>query len=100
MSHPNNDDYRKKRNWLQYLTNIKTQVMIAGGWNDEQNLYGILNSFKTIDNYSPQSNVKLVMGPWAHSHPKSRDYKYYLGDIFYGYNLSKQYHQEVHMPYF
>ncbi len=98
--HTNYDSFRKKRNWLNYIKNIHIQVMIAGGWNDEQNLYGILNSFKTIDKYSPKANVKLVMGPWAHSHPKERKEKYYLGDIFYGYNLAEDYQKNVQVPYF
>jgi len=100
ITHNTNDEYRKKHNWLNYLNNINSQVMIAGGWNDEQNLYGILNSFKTIDKKSPKANVKLVMGPWAHSHPKGRKEKYYLGDIFYGYNLARDYQKDVQMPYF
>ncbi len=99
MQHPNYDDYRQKHNWLNYIKNIKTQVMIAGGWNDEQNLYGILKSYKTLM-YDKYSNVKLVMGPWAHSHPKSRDSLYYLGDIFYGYDLAEKYQKEVQFPYF
>jgi len=99
MQHPNYDEYRQSHNWLNYINNIQTQVMIAGGWNDEQNLYGILNSFKTLDLYQ-MSNAKLVMGPWAHSHPKNRDSLYYLGDIFYGYELSKYFQQEIQVPYF
>ncbi len=99
MHHPNYDDYRQKHNWLNYIKNINTQVMIAGGWNDEQNLYGILNSYKTLVQ-NQKSNVKLVMGPWAHSHPKNRDSLYYLGDIFFGYDLAKKYQTEVQVPYF
>ncbi len=98
--HQKYDDFRQKRNWLKYLRNIKSQVMIVGGWNDEQNLYGILNSYETIDKYSPDANVKLVMGPWAHAHPKERIEKYYLGDIFYGYNLAEDYQKNVQVPFF
>ncbi len=94
------DDYRQKHDWLHYLNNINCPVMITAGWNDEQNLYGALNSFKTIDKNSPNAQVKLVMGPWAHSHPKERKEKYRLGDIFYGYNLSRDYQRNIEVPYF
>ncbi len=101
MQHPNQDEYRADHNWLNYLGNtVNAHIMIAGGWNDEQNLYGTLNSYKLLNAYNPMSNVQIVMGPWAHSHPKSRDSLYYLGDVFYGYNLAKKYQQDIQVPYF
>ena len=65
--------------------------MVVGGWNDEQNLYGILNSYKKIENSPNKKNTKFIMGPWSHGHPTALDSAYYLGDVFYGYNLSKNY---------
>ena len=41
-AHPNYDAYRQKRDWIQYLKESKCPTMVVGGWNDEQNLYGIL----------------------------------------------------------
>ncbi len=100
IAHPNYDAYRQERDWIQYLDSTKCQTMIVGGWNDEQNLYGILNSFKKLADDNAKSNVQLVLGPWSHGHPKRRDSLYYLGDIFYGYDLSKNYQQEIEFAYF
>ena len=98
--HPNYDSYRQERDWIQYLKNSKCQTMIVGGWNDEQNLYGILNSFKKMQKSAPESKVQLVLGPWSHGHPKRRDSTYYLGDIFYGFDLSKNYQEQIEFNYF
>tara|TARA_B110000037_G_scaffold34473_1_gene41851 strand:- start:19259 stop:21151 length:1893 start_codon:yes stop_codon:yes gene_type:complete len=98
--HANYDEYRKKRAWDQYYNDIQCQVMVLGGWNDEQNLYGILNSFKHIAANSPDANAQLVMGPWAHGIPSRADSAYYLGNVFYGYDLSKIYMEDVEYPYF
>ena len=98
--HQNYDEFRQQRNWLNYLNNIKVPMLIVGGWNDEQNLYGILNSYKTLVKNSPEAETRLFIGPWAHSHLKVRDHKYYLGDIFYGYDLSEYYHKEIQVKYF
>lgn len=100
INHPNYDEYRKKRDWIQYLENAKCKALIVGGWNDEQNLYGILNSFIRMDSASEKSNVKLCLGPWSHGHPQRRDSAYYLGDIFYGYNLAENYQKHVEFNYF
>lgn len=99
-AHPNYDDYRKTRDWAQYYNGINCEVIVLGGWNDEQNLYGILNSYKHIAKNSPKSNAKLVMGPWSHGHPTRGDSAYYLGNVFYGYELSKDYMENVELPYF
>lgn len=99
-AHPNYDEYRQKRDWLQYLKNASCQTLIVGGWNDEQNLYGIVNSFIHMDSVAPKSNVKLLLGPWSHGHPQRRDSAYYLGDVFYGYNLAEKYQQNVEFKYF
>jgi putative CocE/NonD family hydrolase len=99
-SHPNYDDYRQERDWIQYLSNSKCQTMVVGGWNDEQNLYGILNSFKKMYKDAPEAKAQLVLGPWSHGHPKRRDSLYYLGDIFYGVELAKNYQEEIEFKYF
>lgn len=99
-SHPTYDAFRKMRDWEQYYNDIECQVMVVGGWNDEQNLYGILNSYKHIAENSPKANARLVMGPWSHGHPTRGDSAYYLGDVFYGYNLSKDFMENTEFPYF
>ena len=98
--HQDYDTERQLRNWEQYYNDIECQVMVLGGWNDEQNLYGILNSFEHIEENSPRSNAQFVMGPWSHGHPTRGDSAYYLGNVFYGYNLSKDFMQEVEFPYY
>ncbi|MFT5820242.1 MAG: putative CocE/NonD family hydrolase [Crocinitomix sp.] len=99
-AHANYDEFRKMRDWEQYYNDIECQVMVLGGWNDEQNLYGILNSFKHIEENSPKSNAQFVMGPWSHGHPTRADSAYYLGNVFYGYNLSTDFMENVEFPYF
>jgi len=94
------DAEHQLRDWEQYYNDIECQVMVLGGWNDEQNLYGILNSFKHIEEHSLQSNAQFVMGPWSHGHPTRGDSAYYLGNVFYGYNLSKDFMEEVEFPYY
>lgn len=97
-NHPNYDDYHEKRNWLNYLDRINTNIMIVGGFNDEQNLFGILNSYKTIS--QTNENVKLCVGPWTHGHNKLRDSLYYMGNVFYGENISIDFQKDVEFAYF
>lgn len=97
-AHPNYDEHHDQRNWLNYLDKIECNAMVVGGWNDEQNLFGILNAYKEIAKHNEKA--QFVMGPWSHGHPMSRDTAYYLGNVFYGYNLGLDYQNEVEFAYF
>ncbi len=99
-NHPNYDAYRQERNWLQYLNEASCATMVVGGWTDEQNLYGIIKSFRTLNSKAPNSSAKLVLGPWSHGHPKLRNGSYRLGNIFYGDSLGEKYQSEIEFPYF
>jgi putative CocE/NonD family hydrolase len=98
-NHADFDSFQLQRNWIEHFdAKMDPQVMIVGGWNDEQNLYGILNSYKTISQDNP--NAQFVIGPWSHGHNKRLDSLYYLGDIFYGENISAAFQQNIEFPYF
>lgn len=98
--HPNYDEFRQKRDWISYLDSAKCKVMVVGGWNDEQNLYGILNAYKELATVAPQIQPQLVMGPWSHGHNKRREGSYRLGNIYYGDSISERFQREIEFPYF
>jgi len=99
-SHPNYDAYRQERNWLQYLDQVQCPTLVVGGWTDEQNLFGIIKSFREMQKNADPGLAKLVLGPWSHGHPKRREGSYRLGDIFYGDSLCEKYQSEVEFRYF
>jgi putative CocE/NonD family hydrolase len=99
-AHPNYDEFRQKRDWISYLDSAKCKVMIVGGWNDEQNLYGILNAYKELATVAPQIDPQLVMGPWSHGHNKRRQGSYRMGNIYYGDSISERFQRDIEYPYF
>lgn len=98
--HPNYDPFRQERGWIQYLDSAKCKVMVVGGWNDEQNLYGILNSYRELNEKKTELSPQLVIGPWSHGHNKRRDGQYRLGNIYYGDSISEDFQRTVELPYF
>ncbi len=97
-AHSTYDEFHQRRGWIQYLDDIDCHVMIAGGLNDEQNLYGNLNSYKKMAEHSDK--IQLLLGPWSHGHNKRRDSLYYLGNIFFGVELAKNYQENEEFEYF
>jgi len=63
MDHPDYDQHWKDRNVLYHLHDIKTAVLVTGGWYDAEDLYGAINTYKTLVKRNPKTPITL---PWAH----------------------------------
>jgi putative CocE/NonD family hydrolase len=99
MAHPNYDDYWQARSTLPHLKNIKPSVMTVGGWFDAENLFGALNTYKTIERANPAINNTLVMGPWFHG-GWSRSDGDLLGNVRFGAPTSVFYREKIELPFF
>lgn len=99
MAHPNYDAFWQARNTLPHFKNIKPAVMTVGGWFDAEDLYGALNTFKSIDKNNTRINNTLVMGPWFHG-GWERSKGDLLGDIHFGSNTSEFYQDSIELPFF
>ena len=99
MAHPNYDDFWRDRNTLPHLKNIKPAVMTVGGWFDAEDLYGALNTYKTIERVNPGIYNKLVMGPWFHG-GWSRGDGDFLGNVRFGAQTSVFYRNNIELPFF
>ncbi|MGI9069031.1 MAG: CocE/NonD family hydrolase [Pyrinomonadaceae bacterium] len=99
MAHPNYDEFWRSRNILPHLKNITPAVMVVGGWFDAENLYGALNTYKTIERVNPGIYNKLVMGPWFHG-GWSRGDGDFLGNVRFGAQTSIFYRNNIELPFF
>ena len=41
-------------------------MLVVGGWFDNEDLYGPLKTYRSIEKHNPKATNTLVMGPWAH----------------------------------
>jgi putative CocE/NonD family hydrolase len=100
MAHPNYDAFWQSRNSLPHFYNIKPAVMTVGGWFDAEDLYGALNTYKSIEEKNPgKTDNTLVMGPWFHG-GWERSTGEHLGDIHFGSNTSEYYQKNIELPFF
>ena len=99
MAHPNYDDYWQARSILPHLKNIRPSVMVVGGWFDAENLYGALNTYKTIERNNPGVYNTLVMGPWFHGGWSRADGEL-LGNVHFGAPTSVFYRDNIELPFF
>ncbi|WP_165067682.1 CocE/NonD family hydrolase [Paludisphaera rhizosphaerae] len=99
MRHANYDDWWKARNIRPHLKNIKPAVLNVGGWYDAENLYGVLETYKSVEASTPRATNVLVMGPWSHGSwaggPGGS-----LGPIPFNSNTGEYYREQIEFPFF
>ena len=99
MDHPNYDSFWKARNLRTQLKRIKPAVMTVGGWFDAENLYGALETYKTIEASSPNASNMLVMGPWFHGGWERSDGES-LGHVSFNSKTAEYYREKVELQFF
>ena len=99
MSHPNYDGWWAERNILPKLKNIGCATMTVGGWYDNEDLYGALNTYKAIERQNPGIFNVLVVGPWDHGAWSWRDGDW-LGTAYFAEKTGQRYRQNFELPFF
>lgn len=97
--HPNYDDWWKARNARGGCYNVKPAVLIVGGLYDAEDCWGAWNLYKAIEVQSPNTNCKIVDGPWFHGGWK-RSTGERLGNIWFGKGNSDYFIKNVEVPFF
>jgi putative CocE/NonD family hydrolase len=99
MRHPNYDEFWKARNLRPHLKDIKPAVMTVGGWFDAEDLFGALETFKSVEANHPPAANHLVMGPWWHGGWAKAD-----GDVFdhvkFNAKTAEHYREKIELPFF
>ena len=96
--HPNYDAWWKARNARVGLYNVKPAMLWVGGLFDAEDCWGAWNSYKAAEKQSPQTNSKIVMGPWYHGQWSAEGS--FLGNVRFDSNTSDYYQQNIEIPFF
>jgi putative CocE/NonD family hydrolase len=100
MKHGAYDDWWKARNLRSNMQNIKPAVMTVGGWFDAENLFGAVETFKTVEKTSNNGNI-LVMGPWLHGGWEGgRGTGESLGFVHFNSKTADYYRENIELPFF
>ena len=99
MKHPNYDQFWKERNIFPNLKNIHAAVMTVGGWYDNEDLFGALGTYQSIEKQNPGIFNVLVMGPWFHGGWARSDGDW-LGTAYFGSKTGVYYREHFELPFF
>jgi len=100
--HPNYDSVWQSKGIIQHLKSIKSSVatMIVGGWFDAEDLYGPLETYKTIEEYNPKNYNTLVFGPWDHGSWARSKGKNFVGNYYFGDSISEFFQEKIETKFF
>lgn len=96
--HPNYDAWWQARNARAGLYNVKPALLWVGGLFDAEDCWGAWNCYKATKKQSPNTNNKIVMGPWSHGQ-WSREGSH-LGNVQFESNTSAYFQQRFEAPFF
>lgn len=103
LAHETYDAYWQSRDIRRQLGQVRPgatppATLVVGGWYDAEDLFGALNTYKTLEKNTNNRN-QLVMGPWTHGAWARRDWASF-GDFQFGSNTAKMYRDSVEIPFF
>jgi len=99
LQHPNYDSWWKARNARAACYNVKPAMLEVGGLFDAEDCFGAWNLYKAIQKQSPETDNKLVIGPWSHGQWSGNDGTH-LGHVKFGSNTVEWYATHFEIPFF
>ncbi|PYI89488.1 MAG: hypothetical protein DME26_01135 [Verrucomicrobia bacterium] len=64
LSHPNYDAFWQRQAVAPYLTNVSVPILHVAGWWDQEDFYGPLKIYETLEPHDRAHQNHLVAGPW------------------------------------
>lgn len=99
LEHDTYDAFWQARNIRPRLKNVKAAVMTVGGWFDAEDLFGAVETYRSIEAQNPGAYNILVMGPWSHGqwHTGPGDK---LGHVSFRSQTAEFFRQQIELPFF
>jgi putative CocE/NonD family hydrolase len=98
-THGNYDAFWQARNLRPHMKNIKPAVLTVGGWFDAEDLFGALETYRSVERMSPDCENTIVMGPWSHG-AWGRGTGESLGDVSFNAPTGEYYREKIEFPFF
>jgi putative CocE/NonD family hydrolase len=98
VAHPNYDEYWKARGSGNYLKPTTVATLVVGGWWDQEDYYGALQTYNTLEKFDKKHQNFLVLGPWNHGGWNGRARN--LGSINFGASTGTHFRSQIQAPWF
>ena len=97
--HPNFDAFWQREALMQYLTRVTVPTLNVAGWWDQEDFYGPLKIYETLEKHDSLHLNYLVVGPWNHGGWRGASGQK-LGNIDFGSATARYFRKEIEAPWF
>jgi uncharacterized protein len=98
VEHPNYDAFWQRQAMTPYLRRVTVPTLNVAGWWDQEDFYGPLTIYRTLEAHDRENQNALVVGPWWHGGwggPGRR-----IGAIDFGSETGVYYRTQLQAPFF
>ncbi len=99
VAHPNYDAFWQREAVMQYLDRVTVPTLNVAGWWDQEDFYGPLKIYETLEPHDSKHLNYLVVGPWNHGGWRGRSGQK-LGNIDFGDSTSVHFKRNIEVPWF
>ena len=98
VAHPNYDSFWQRQAMQSYLTRVTVPTLNVGGWWDQEDFYGAVHIYRTLEKKDVNAKNFLVVGPWNHGGWRGPGKS--LGKIDFGAPRGDEYRAKIEAPFF
>jgi len=99
VAHPNYDAFWQREAVMQYLDRVNVPTLNVAGWWDQEDFYGPLKIYETLEPHDAKRFNYLVVGPWNHGGWRGRTGDK-LGNIEFGSPTAQYFRKNIETPWF
>jgi uncharacterized protein len=99
VNHPNYDAFWQKQAVTPYLKEVTVPNLNVAGWWDQEDFYGPVKIYESLEAHDTKHWNYLVVGPWNHGGWARSDLSS-LGNVQFGSNTSLYFRQNIQAPWF
>lgn len=99
VAHPNYDAFWQREAVMQYLDQVTVPTLNVAGWWDQEDFYGPLKIYETLEPHDSKHLNYLVVGPWNHGGWRGRSGRM-LGNIDFGDSTAVHFKRRIEAPWF